>query len=232
MVAQNWGPGPPQADRPSARHPAPSVGVAQASSSMLALLPPGATAFEVSLATEDLPPGPRRREEFLAGRAAATAALGGLDLDGHVGQDADRRPVWPAGVVGSIAHCGHLAVAVAAPGSNVRALGVDVEDLADIGRELTEVVLTPAEQRALAGSGVPALLGVYFSAKESAFKCWSPLLGVGLDWPDIEVGLDHSAGAFTALVVGPTARLVATPVHGRYAVRDAHVLSAAWVNCS
>lgn len=123
----------------------------------------------------------------------------------------DRRPAWPQGVVGSIPHCGHLAVAAAAPVSAFLAVGVDVEDLGDVDDELGEVVLTPAEQTALAVADEPGLLGIVFSLKESAYKCWSPLLGAALDWTDIEV-VDRDALAFTADVVAPSAK--AAPTHG------------------
>ena len=101
--------------------------------------------------------------------------------------------------------------------------------LADLDDELGEVVLTPAEQTALTVADEPGLLGIVFSLKESAYKCWSPLLGAALDWTDIEVVLDRDALAFTADVVGPSARLHPPTVTGRYAVRDEHVLSAGWV---
>ncbi len=205
------------------------MGAVQASVGLRALLPPAVTAYQVTLPPPDPWPAVRRDAEFRAGRAAAAAALAELGADPQVGRHPDRRPSWPPAVVGSIAHCSHLAVAAAAPRSAFQALGVDVEDLADVGDELTEVVLTPGERAALPGADEPALVGVVFSIKESAYKCWSPLLGLALDWTDIEVEVEPASGVFTAVVVGPSARLSPPPVTGRYAVRDAHVVSAGWV---
>ncbi|MCE0488163.1 4'-phosphopantetheinyl transferase family protein [Ornithinimicrobium sediminis] len=202
---------------------------ARVSSGLRALLSPSVAAYEVSLLPSDPTPAVRREAEFRAGRAAAAAALADIGVDGQVGRGTDRRPLWPSGVVGSISHCGHLAVAVAAPGTAFRALGVDVEDLGDVDDEVRAVVLTPTEQAALEATGGSALLGIVFSVKESAYKCWSPLLDVTLDWADIEVTLDRSAGSFTADVVGPSARLRPPTVTGRYAVHRGHVLSAGWV---
>lgn len=206
-----------------------SVAAARECRGLRALLPPEAVAYEVALPSPGHTPALRREAEFRAGRTAAAAALADLGVDRHVGRHPDRRPVWPPGVVGSIAHCGHLAVAVAASGSALRALGVDVEDLGAVDDALREVVLTPAERTAPADTAEPALLGIVFSLKESAYKCWSPLLGLTLDWTDIEVVVDRAAGAFTADVAGPSAGPCPPTVTGGYAVVGAHVLSAGWV---
>ena len=70
----------------------------------------------------------KRRREFAAGRACARKALQHFGIYGHplvVG--ADRAPVWPPNIVGSITHCdGFVGVAVARQGV-IRGIGLDAE---------------------------------------------------------------------------------------------------------
>ena len=70
----------------------------------------------------------KRRLEFSAGRFCARMALSQLGVhDFSLLPDADRVPLWPPGVVGSISHCSGLAVAAVARSESVKSIGVDVE---------------------------------------------------------------------------------------------------------
>ena len=81
-----------------------------------------------------------------------------------------RQPVWPAGVYGSISHCGTTALAVVSR----QPIGIDIEEIfsAQTARELTDNIITPAEHERLAECGLTFSLALTlaFSAKESAFK--------------------------------------------------------------
>lgn len=78
--------------------------------------------------------------------------------------------MWPAGVYGSISHCGTTALAVVSR----QPIGIDIEEIfsAQTARELTDNIITPAEHKRLADCGLafPLALTLAFSAKESAFK--------------------------------------------------------------
>ncbi|WP_435608680.1 4'-phosphopantetheinyl transferase family protein [Pseudomonas knackmussii] len=122
----------------------------------------------------------KRRAEFLAGRLCARASIGQLqNMAVAPGLAADRSPIWPAGLCGSITHGDGWAAAVVAPRSQWQGLGLDVESLLDDARatRLVEELLTPAERERLD----PALLGftvtLTFSLKESLFKALYPLVG-------------------------------------------------------
>ena len=67
---------------------------------------------------------PRRQREFAAGRAAAREALTQLGWPAQAIPSApDRSPVWPEGLVGSIAHTHSTCVAVAGRRSEERRVG-------------------------------------------------------------------------------------------------------------
>ena len=120
----------------------------------------------------------KRKAEFATGRMAARLALRKLP-----GREIDDSPllkgkrgevVWPAGVIGSISHCQHFAIAAAAEHPQCEAIGIDIECLK---REVSDRVadrFCSAEDKAWIEEAPPGGESqrrlVLFSAKESAFK--------------------------------------------------------------
>jgi len=145
---------------------------------------------------------PDRLREFDAGRAAARRAM--VDL-GHtpapVLHGADRAPVWPAGLTGTITHCKTACLAAVARTGNVRALGLDLEDDGPLEPELFATVCTPAERDWIAPLP-PARRGqlakLVFSAKEAAYKAQYPLSGALFDFQTLEITFADGPGRFTA----------------------------------
>ena len=89
---------------------------------------------------------PKRVNEFTAGRVAARQAMAMIGLrPATIPMGADRAPVWPEGVVGSISHCETACVAVAAPTTNIATIGIDVEEDTPLEHELWEEVCRPEE---------------------------------------------------------------------------------------
>jgi enterobactin synthetase component D len=189
---------------------------------------------EDRFAVIDLPPElaravPKRRLEFLAGRTCATRALGRLAprlLEEPVPVGADRAPVWPAGIVGSITHAEGFAAAAVARSTDARGLGLDSERL--VTAAAMEAVAAQAVTReelgalARAGSSEAMLLTLMFSAKESLFKCLYPLVGRYFDFRDATV-VDVSEGehSFTVELRIPLGGLAAgTRLAGRFAIAD------------
>jgi enterobactin synthetase component D len=132
-----------------------------------------------------------RQYEYLAGRACASNALCAAGYSGNwvaaIGEGG--APTWPEGFVGSIAHGGGVACAVAAQCEAVRALGVDVEQRLDILRatEVRDQVLGPGD---LDDNCVPELapadyVTAVFAAKEALYKCLWPRLRTRMDFHDV-----------------------------------------------
>lgn len=146
---------------------------------------------------------PRRRAEFIAGRACARHALVQLGERAlAIPSGPDREPIWPEGIVGSISHCDSLAIAVVARRDDgFLALGVDIEAASPLEADLFESICTPAERHYLASASDAGLLAkVIFSIKESVYKAQYPLTRTMLEFGDVDVTLDLATGRFNAVV--------------------------------
>lgn len=170
---------------------------------------------------------PQRMLEFRAGRHCARAALARLGVAGPVLRAPDRSPIWPEGVVGSIAHtrsegrafCG----AVVARSSDVESLGLDVEFEAPLEHKLWKRILREREVEwisalPIAERGIFAML--VFSAKESVYKCQHGLSRTFLEFADVEIDL-LGQGEFAATLLRAAAPFSAgTRFEGRYLRRS------------
>jgi 4'-phosphopantetheinyl transferase EntD len=96
-------------------------------------------------------------------------------------------PIWPEGVVGSLAHDSRVAVAAVGRRHDVGALGIDVEPAEPLPPELLDMVTTPRERLKLADD--PCRGRLLFVAKEAVYKALHPLDGVFLDHQDVEISL-------------------------------------------
>lgn len=145
-----------------------------------------------------------RRQEFVCGRACAHAAMRALGLDdAPIPMSGIREPVWPQGVVGSIAHTREVAAAVVCRGADAEAVGIVLER-ADAGLDasLRRLVLTPDEVVHLAtvSSADERSPVALFSAKECVHKVVAPQLAYQLALQDIEIVLDLASSRFTGTV--------------------------------
>ncbi|MFI6264597.1 4'-phosphopantetheinyl transferase [Micromonospora sp. NPDC051006] len=175
-----------------------------------------------------------RRRDFTAGRVCARRAMATLGLPpAPVPSADDRAPVWPAGVVGTITHTRGYCAAAAARSTAVRSVGMDAEQHRPLNPGVRRMICLPEEEERLAA--LPAGISwaaVLFSAKETVYKVWHPVVGTWLDFADALVALDPDAGTFTARIA--PARVDAAPVDapprtvsGRFVVADGLVRTAA-----
>ena len=136
----------------------------------------------------------KRKTQSLGARWCAVEAARELGIAlTELPLDAAGMPVWPAGVVGSLAHTDRLAVAVLSLAH--RCIGVDVEELFDEKKLelLRDTILTPRELKNLATDRARQCwqLTAIFSLKEAAYKALFPELRVFIDFPQLEVDLTH-----------------------------------------
>lgn len=162
---------------------------------------------------------PARRAQFASARRCARAALAELGYPPvPIVHDPHRRPCWPGGVVGSLTHSAGLAAAVVAPSDTCLGVGVDVEPAVPLPDDVADLILTPVERRRLATWSRPGVPGgtLVFSAKESAFKVFSPLTHGWLDPGDVEVAVSPDGALVADLALPlPDGR---TRLTGRWAV--------------
>ncbi|WP_320065752.1 4'-phosphopantetheinyl transferase family protein [Micromonospora sp. RTGN7] len=176
-----------------------------------------------------------RRRDFTAGRICARRALTRLGVPAVAVPSApDRSPVWPAGVVGTITHTRGYCAAAAARTDQVRSVGMDAEGHRELNAGVRRLIGLPEEWDDCARlPGGVSWAAVLFSAKETIYKVWHPVVGTWLDFHDARVELDPDSGLFTARI-NPT-RLAGAPVPdppatvtGRFAV-DADLVRTAAV---
>lgn len=172
-----------------------------------------------------------RLREFSLGRACARRALARLGhANAPVVRGADRVPVWPEGVVGSLTHCeGFCAVAVAPRGAIV-SLGLDAEPDAPLSAGVLRRVCSESEREQLArlpGRSPEAWGKLVFSAKESFYKCYFAVARARLGFHDAEIRLDPERGRFEARLLRADAPAAAgaRSFHGRFALAPPLVLT-------
>lgn len=192
-------------------------------------LPPG---FQLAPAERPLTPGmaETRFAEFCHGRHCARLMLRQLGFPNMavpVGEH--RQPLWPAGVVGSIAHWRNLALAVGARADQYGGLGVDLESTQGLASDLRKLICTPAELEAFAGVlDTGQASKILFSIKESIFKCLWPSVRAYFDFLDVEVHANGEPNEYSAVAVSSEPALVSlNRLHGRYTVTEDRVISSA-----
>lgn len=173
-----------------------------------------------------------RLREFAHGRVCARRALARLGIAACPIPVGDRRaPVWPEQVVGSISHCGQHAAAVAAYQSDIQGLGIDLETPDSLDQPLLNIVCRPEELLWLDKSESDYVLDkLFFSAKESLFKCVWPTLRRFIDFQEIEIQLNLKDNTFTA--DSHNAELpdaLIQRVRGRYMQNDELIITAAYL---
>jgi len=171
--------------------------------------------------------------EFRGGRHCARVALSRLGAPGGpVLRAADRSPIWPEGVVGSITHtrdrgrgfCG----AAVARASVVRAVGIDAEFDEPLEKKLWRRVLTKREAAWISArpEAEQGFLGMLvFSAKESVYKCQYTLSQEFLEFAEVELEPPGDA-AFRAVLRREAAPFAAGHVFsGRYVRREGYLVT-------
>jgi 4'-phosphopantetheinyl transferase EntD len=100
------------------------------------------------------------------------------------------KPVWPAGIVGSMAHDSKIAIAAVAAQKDFLSIGIDVEPAEPLAPDLLDIVATAKERETIQDD--PCGGRLLFSVKEAIYKAVYPLDGVFLDHHDVEVSLSAS----------------------------------------
>jgi 4'-phosphopantetheinyl transferase EntD len=153
---------------------------------------------------------PARRKEFIAGRTLAQRCL--VDLGQPptpIGCGVDREPLWPNGVVGSIAHTGTFAAAVVwLPNIEIEqqtaGIGIDAEHCGRLDPTIWPTVFTPPEIVRLEQEpplSRDLMATCMFSAKEAVYKAQFPLTRRFLEFDEVAIwmqspstGDGHKAG--------------------------------------
>ncbi|QWK81358.1 4'-phosphopantetheinyl transferase family protein [Ochrobactrum sp. BTU1] len=106
-------------------------------------------------------------------------------------------PLWPKGVVGSLAHDDEMAVAVIGRNKDYLGLGIDIETAGPLPEDIISLVRTPED---ICGQYDSSALAdrILFCVKEAVYKAVYPLDRIILNYDDICVDLSKSI-AYTAI---------------------------------
>jgi len=128
-------------------------------------------------------------------RASGTARIAARELlKEHGGGDfailrgASGEPIWPSGIVGSLAHDDDMAVAAVASTADFLSVGIDVEPAIALPEDIAALVKQPGD-RLPEGTGETDR--ILFCAKEAVYKVVYPLDRMILNYDDIIVDLQH-----------------------------------------
>ncbi|HEX2734019.1 MAG TPA: 4'-phosphopantetheinyl transferase superfamily protein [Polyangiaceae bacterium] len=155
-----------------------------------------------------------RRIQYASARHLARRVFSRLGLPPRALLNrADRSPIWPEGYYGAITHTELWCAVAAAREGTVGGIGIDAEHAAALEVGVVERVLTLNERARIAASGhEPTEWGaLWFSAKESVYKCVFPHVGRFIDFTEVELEFDHQTLTYRAQAAG--AKLAAQ--HGR-----------------
>ncbi|MDP1748391.1 MAG: 4'-phosphopantetheinyl transferase superfamily protein [Reyranella sp.] len=172
----------------------------------------------------------RRRREFAAGRSLARSLLASLGKEAPLCREADGRPAWPPGIVGSITHCTTLAAVALASTDDCAGIGIDVEANRPLPQGVARLILSEQEQRWIRRSdprlAAETLLRV-FCAKEALYKAIYPLARCALPPQALIVERSARNDSFVArLAVEGTPFPKDMLLEGRWAARRGHVAAA------
>ncbi|MDR2733955.1 MAG: 4'-phosphopantetheinyl transferase superfamily protein [Spirochaetota bacterium] len=137
-----------------------------------------------------------RRHEFAVGRMLAHAALARLSArDAPILRGERGEPLWPEGIVGSIAHTKQKAAALlAARRPDISPPGIDLEHIArGLSDPAWEHILSPSEEQFFSRSAAQALRMIVFSCKESLYKALYPVCGEYFGFHDAGVSQESAA---------------------------------------
>ena len=165
-----------------------------------------------------------RNMEFLAGRLAAARALGLDPTKSVIEKDPRGAPIWPEGIVGSIAHTREIAVAAIGSTANYRAIGLDLEVISRFtDPKLDERICVPSELawvRAATDKEQELRRAVIFSGKEAIYKAWAPVVKRRIGFLEAEIDCSNFPRC-TARLNGTTELALSFVVEGELVVAGA-----------
>jgi len=210
-------------------------------SEILDIYPPNSQLFmtEEAPASFDLLPneeslthtmGKKRLHEFRAGRYCMRMALAELSfINASILIGENREPILPSNVVGSISHCSNLAGAIAMKNTQINSIGIDIELSQGLEDRLIPIVCTSNEISNLHFSrdrNLNAML--LFSIKESVYKCLNPLLGIWLEFHDLEIKLEDGNSYSVSFTKPEHSQINKHRFIGRYVVNNINIFTCCY----
>jgi len=169
---------------------------------------------------------PHRQKEFVAGRQLARALSDQLGLTpAPLRRAEDQSPVWPSDRTGSLSHCDTLCLAAVGKRNAIQSVGVDVETVGRVEEKLWPTLFTEKEAdyfSSLAADTVTLETTLFFSAKESFYKCQYPLTQEWVGFQDVEITRTDQHSLAISPTRGAAQACHAAPIH-TVEISESHV---------
>ncbi|MEA3223138.1 MAG: 4'-phosphopantetheinyl transferase superfamily protein [Thermodesulfobacteriota bacterium] len=150
----------------------------------------------------------KRKTEFILGRAACNSALRdvGLTPPPPVLKGRSGEPIWPEGYVGTITHTGDIAMCAVCHKTRADGIGMDIEKIeGDISPDVYNIVCIGRELEWVLENQSQSITRFkqIFSAKEAAFKAFSPHAPEFVDFKDAILRWDDEEDHFFGELLRP-----------------------------
>jgi 4'-phosphopantetheinyl transferase EntD len=141
----------------------------------------------------------KRQNDFSTGRYCARKALARFGINNtEILTGEAKEPAWPGGFVGSISHSKKLTGAIVARANEIAAIGLDIETIGGVNRDMWDMLFLDHEQaflNTLDDHDRALLSTLIFSFKEAFYKLQYPLTKQYVDFKEVE--FLHANGHFS-----------------------------------
>ncbi len=149
---------------------------------------------------------PKRRNEFILGRAASHCALKkvGFISPPPVLKGKHREPIWPTGYVGTITHSSGVAIGAVCSKTKAAGIGVDIEKLErDVSTGVFRITCTEEELELINSnqSRSQIMFKRIFSAKEAGFKAFYYHAKEYIDYKEATLSWDPDTSCFNGTLL-------------------------------
>lgn len=175
----------------------------------------------------------KRIRDFSAGRHCAKKLLNKLgDVNSEILIGSKKEPLWPKGFVGSISHSKSFVGAVVSKSSQLVSIGLDIEKIGRVKKNMWRNLFTPIEQEflnTLSEDDELFYTTLYFSMKESFYKLQYPITKEYLWFTDVELKQDK--GVFNLAVIKEfnSKELLPAFTDINYAKHNDHIISVCFI---
>lgn len=147
---------------------------------------------------------PKRQYEYAVGRLMVSELLSQVSEEwvDYWLPEHNRRPIWPAGIIGSISHSDSLvAVAIGMQNCPYANIGIDIESITSDRNVVESLSLCFRDEEIRILDKLEHGLFVGFAAKEALYKCLNPLTNRFIDFLDAEVlSIDFQANTIMLMI--------------------------------
>lgn len=171
----------------------------------------------------------KRQKEFIAGRLLVKRSLKVFGIENFALLSGDNRePIWPDNIIGSISHSNKYICTAVSEISSYKGIGVDLEPIGEVRKNMLHHILTENEQNWLKGleqDNLKKLYTIIFSAKESIYKCIFPIVRKFIDFHQVDTFIDQQNNTIEIININGISGINLKFIRAHYLTFNDHVLT-------